>query len=375
MRPFEVKRGKAPRVVRRVNQFRFKKAAKLRDNIGVLQTKKVLRSCFLNVDGLSAVTLEDVRNTVLQKKPDIVFLVETMRRSEETCIDIELAGYSLSETRRSNMANDKDGGGIALYTKLSDGILFKAHTPDIASPDAAFVARERMWVTVESQTCKTAFCGLYLGCQYGDDRNSAWNQTIYQTVQQESFSLRSKGFRVVYLGDFNGHVGSILGEGVPGNKPGVNPNGRKFMDFLKHTDSVHINGACRTPGSWETRMTSGLWTRQRGGFSSIIDFGVISSEHLGSVISMEVDDQGRYGTISDHNWLFLDMTDNFVKQKRISNLPVKKSHWDIKKRIKIGQDSGNKLWILFHHWIQVLLTTWHLLFLLLFSLLYIQILV
>ena len=241
---------------RSINQFRFKKAARRRENVGVLSRKKTLKTCFLNVDGLGDITLEDIKETVDVKKPDLIFLVETKRREEEIGIDINIPGYNLHEMRRSDTAEDKGGGGIAVYTKLADGVLFNVHTPNISNPDAAFVTNERVWITVESESCKTAICGLYLGCQYSDDRNSEWNTLIYQTLQEESFSLRSKGYRVVFLGDFNGHVGDVLGVGVPGNKPGINPNGQRFLDFLSHTNSIHINGSVRTPGQWDTRLTS-----------------------------------------------------------------------------------------------------------------------
>ena len=114
-----------------------------------------------------------------------------------------------------------------------------------------------MWLTVESLTGKTAFCALYMGCQYQDDRQSDWNDAIYGVVQQEAFDLRSKGYRVCYLGDMNGHVGDQLGVGVPGNTPVINPNGRRFLNFLDVTDSRHINGECRVPGDWSTRLTTG----------------------------------------------------------------------------------------------------------------------
>ena len=326
MRPFCSK----IRPVRRVRQLKFKKAAKLRDSIGVVQSKKLLRTSFLNVDGLNELTLDDVSSTVTSKDSDIVFLVETKRREEETGIDISLPGYTLHEARRSNLAGDKDGGGIALYTKLTDGILFKRHLPNIIDQADAFVNNERVWMVVESQKCKTAICGLYLGCQYGDDRHGDWNDAIYRVVQQEAFALRSKGYRVCYLGDFNGHIGNTPGQGIIGNTSDINPNGRRFLNFLQITNSRHINGECRVPGQWTTRLAKGLWTRQRSGHSSIIDFGVISSEHLHSVVSMEIDDQGKYGGGSDHNWIFLDLSDKFVKQKRISNQPVRKERWNIK---------------------------------------------
>ena len=293
MRPFNRTQKKNTRIPqRRITSFKRKKAVARRENLGVIGNKGKLKTCFLNVDGLNDVTFEDIKNTVDLKKPDMVFLVETKRRCESTNNDINIPDYTLHEACRSDIANDKDGGGIAVFTKVSDGIVFKRYTPDIPDPHAAFVANERVWITVESQACKTAVCGLYMGCQFGDDRNCDWNNTIYQTLQHESFALRSKGYRVVFLGDFNGHVGDNIGEGVPGNTPSINPNGRRFLDFLQHTDTVHINGSVRIPGRWDTRRTSGLWTRQRGGHSSIIDYGVISAEHVDTVIDMKIDDLG-----------------------------------------------------------------------------------
>ena len=84
---------------------------------------------------------------------------------------------------------------------------------------------------------------------------------------------------------------------------------------------VHVNGY--------QHLTSGLWTRQRAGISTILDYGVIASEHLSSVISMLIDDQGTFGGGSDHNWIFLDLADNFVRKNRVSNLPKKKPSWNI----------------------------------------------
>ena len=173
MRPYAIKKKRvASNGSRRfIHDCRLKKQARVRESYGVVEEKKTLRASFLNVDGLSEATLEDVKHTVRLKTPDVVFLVETKRRLEDTSIDISIPGYKLHESLRSDLADDKDGGGIAVYTKLSDGILFKLHTPDIVDPGAAFVANERVWITFESQSFKTAMCGLYLGCQYGDNRN------------------------------------------------------------------------------------------------------------------------------------------------------------------------------------------------------------
>ena len=306
---------------RSLQQLRMKRSAKLREYYGVRNTKKILRSALLNVDGLDEVSLEDVKATVSTKQPDVLILLETKRRMEACDTVADIPGYSLYEAKRSDAAGDKEGGGIALYTRLSDGLIFKHHTPDIDEENETFVNNERVWVTVQTQSSKTAICGVYVGCQYSDDRNGVWNDTIYRVLQREAYSLRSKGYRVIFLGDFNGHIGCEPGRGVQGNNADVNANGQRFLDFLTITDSMHING--------DRTLTTGLWTRQRAGHSSVIDFATISSEHKNTALSLYIDDTGDLGGGSDHNWLIFDVSDNFVKLKRKPNIAVKKTRWNI----------------------------------------------
>ena len=304
------------------------KRAKLRESPGFVDVKRTLRCALLNVDGLGSDTFEDVVNTVERKTPDVCILLETKRRIEDGNRDISIDGYELHEVNRSDLANDREGGGIAVYTKQSEGLLFEPHCPDIDDASSSFVAKERFWVTVKSVHSKTAICGLYLGCQYPDDRYGLWNEQIYLVVQIEAAVLRAQGYRVVFLGDFNGHIGDGR-EGVAGNKPGINQNGRRFLNFLDSTESCHVNGLCRTPGQWSTRVAVGLWTRQRNGVSSVIDYAGISREHAHTVVSLVIDDSGSFGTSSDHNWLFLELADHFVKKRRLLHRQVPKPKWNI----------------------------------------------
>ena len=332
MRPFKSgKSGETLRMAKRTTRKYVRlRQGRQRNPVACGPDKKVLRCSILNVDGMSEASLVNVESVVGTHKPDVVFLLETKRRAEEDGMDMSLLGYDVHEARRSNNAEDREGGGIAVYTKLSDGLLFKQYKPDILDPGKAFVNSERMWITVESESSKTAICGLYLGCQYSDDRHGAWNDAIYQTVQQEAFVMRSRGFRIVYLGDFNGHIGNVPEEGgMIGNTVGINPNGRRFLNFITNTDSVNINSMCKSHGDYSTRICEGLWTRQRGGHSSIIDFALISNEHKDTVISMLIDDKGNLGGGSDHNWIILDLSDKFVRKKRATVLEVKKDRWNI----------------------------------------------
>ena len=104
---------------RKIRQYKSKNTnAKLRDSAGKIDSKNVLRCSLLNVNGLSESSLACVETVVEAKKPDIVILLETKRRVEDSGIDVSVPGYTCFETKRSNIAGDREGGGIAIYTRL-----------------------------------------------------------------------------------------------------------------------------------------------------------------------------------------------------------------------------------------------------------------
>ena len=305
---------------RRTNNL-VRRSVGRKDSYGFVQPKSRLKLGMLNVDGCSQDTLADVRDVLLRKGLDVCVLLETKNRLEDGDDALVVPGYDLTEVRRSDMAGDKGGGGIAFYTRKADGIMFGDHNPDILNPDHAFVRNERVWKTVESLQGKTAVCAVYAGFQAPDDRNQAWNNALYTVLRSEVADLRRDGYRIVLLGDFNGHVGCSPSMGVVGNNTDINRNGTRFLNFLLDSKCVHVNGS--------SNLVTGLWTRQRGGVSSILDFAVVSMEHLSSVQSMFIDDQGQYGGGSDHNWIFLDLSDKFVKKGRVSKVLRKKESWKI----------------------------------------------
>ena len=309
------------RIASRSTKNFIQKSAKLKSSFGAILKQSKLKTCLLNVDGLNESSFADVKNVLSNKSPDICILLETKRRLEEDGFCLDIPGYDVSEHRRSDLAGDKGGGGIAVFTKKADGLTFGDHDPDLHDPEHAFVRNERVWKTVKTENGKTAICAVYAGFQAPDDSNAEWNTALFSVLRHEIAALRREGFRVVLLGDFNGHVGDSPGTGIVGNKPSINNNGRRFIDFLQDVNCVHVNGY--------QHLTSGLWTRQRAGISTILDYGVIALEHLSSVISMLIDDQGIFGGGSDHNWIFLDLADNFVRKRRVSNLPKRKQSWNI----------------------------------------------
>ena len=309
--------------------YRIHKRAKRRENVGILTPKQTLDVALLNVDGYSDVQYETVKDTIGVKNPDICILLETKRRKEVISPSVEIKGYDILERRRSNTSGDRAGGGILVYLRNDKGYRFEEHVPPIENPHHAFVANERIWVKVESAKCKTAVCGLYCGFQASDDRHGLWNDALYDVLRKEVRDLCTDGYRVLLLGDFNAHVGNSCTVGVVGNHPNINLNGDRFLIFLRETNSLHLNGACRVQGDWSTRISKGLWTWQQNGISTIIDYGVVSNFDLNSIKEFIVDDRGQYPSGSDHNWIFCSIEDKFnVKVSIPSRKPLSKPQWN-----------------------------------------------
>ena len=309
------------RVYKRKSKWFGKDSVKLRAVVGAVERKNDLNCAFLNVDGLSHSTLEDVKEVLSKRKPDLVILVETKRREEELGLDIAIDGYAVKEIKRSDAAEDKGGGGIAYYTRLVDGLVFHEYNPEIELEQNHFVNKERVWVKVKSASIQTAVCGAYFGFQSSNDHNAEWNSAMYETIHKEEAMLRAQGFRIIMMADFNGHVGNVESQGIQGNHKEINPNGRRLLEFLKNTRMHHVNG--------HSNLTRGLWTRQRGKSKTVLDYTAVSEEHLHTVKSLEIDDKGKYGGGSDHNWMFLAVEDKFVRKKRVLNACCRKPRWKI----------------------------------------------
>ena len=273
---------------------------------------------FLNVNGWSEATRKDVCDTANQQNLDVVCLAETKKRFEDRD-KIKLEGFDVFEARRANVDEDKKGGGLAILTRQKDGIVFRRHNPAISDPKNTFIKNERMWITYDSKQGKTAVCCVYLGYQNNDDCNGEWNDSIFSVLATEVYDLRALGYRINIQGDFNCWIGCDLAEGgIPGNDIRVNKNGKRFLDFCAVNSLVHLNGAVRTPGDWATRISSGLWTRHAAtyGSSTVLDYSLVSKEHMDSVLSFHVDQNGSMGGSSDHNFTITRLADHFVKVDR-----------------------------------------------------------
>ena len=272
----------------------------------------------LNVNGLSETSVHDLTAAVEARNVKVLAVTESHFRREENINHHDIPGFTKFEARRSNVSEDKGGGGIVVYCR-DDGPLFKLHSPAIKNPMSAFVNNERLWVVCETQSFRTAICCVYMGCHYDDGRHDEWNQLIYATISEEQNDLRRRGFRVCVVGDLNGHIGDVPGVGISGNKPNVNQNGRMLLDFESQNDFSILN-----------RVSTGLWTRQCDFNATVLDYALLSKEHSSSFKSMHIDDQGLFGGDSDHHPFFVVLQEHSYIKRMFNQLKVTKPTWDIK---------------------------------------------
>ena len=173
----------------------FRKRRRNQGDVGVACSDKSLVIMHLNANGLSEESVYDISSAADSKDVNVICVTETHFRKEQNIVHHEIPGYNVFEARRSDISEDKGGGGLAVYCR-DNGPLYKLHSPSIRNPRCAFVNNERLWVLCETQAYKTAICCIYMGFNQEDGRHEEWNQLIYATISEEQNDLRRRGFRV-----------------------------------------------------------------------------------------------------------------------------------------------------------------------------------
>ena len=305
-------------------QQSYRETVKNKVKVMVQGNKKNMRFSQLNVDGYDDSSRVEVVDYMNKRRPDCMGLVETKLRQEEMENDaLDVPGYKRFESRRSDLAGDRGGGGIMMYVRTKEGLRWKEHSPKVDKENRE-VEKERKWMIMKTDKYETAVCCVYLSHQTASDRYGAWNERLFGLLSKEAGVLRNRGMRIIMMGDWNGWVGSKLGEGVPGNDERINLNGRRFLQFLEDTNMFHLNGHTRRLGDWSSRISEGIFTRHNSKSSSTIDFICMSKEHQGSAKSLYVDEEGKWGGDSDHCILEANVEDSYVRveeQGRKSSKP------------------------------------------------------
>ena len=179
-----------------------------------------------------------------------------------------------------------------------------AHQWSPAVPcDKEYVAKERQWLLIDSQSdTKCAFLHCYIACQStASESFLSWNEDLFGLITAEAVKLRRQGFMVVAMGDFNSKIGVV--PGLEGNRPDKNRNEPMFQTFVSEVNLFILNTLPTSKGVFTRFMGDGNQPEA----SSLLDYGLIDSDHINSCTSFTIDDQARFDCGSDHALLECDI--------------------------------------------------------------------
>ena len=278
-----------------------------------------------NARGFDALTEHDTVNLIKSQKPEVVGILETHLREEDGTRKVNTPeGYSKIEVRRSDLADDKDGGGIMVIYKRAQGIKIEQKNLKIRKKENIFVEKERIWVSVKTKEEKLAVGFVYMAAENRAEKNrvefNRWNDSIYEVLEEDIRKLRKEGFKVILNGDMNGWVGCQK-EGIPGNRKETNSNGLKFMDFLDRNRMLHLNG---------TEKCTGLYTRHSSNSATVLDYVSVSKEDLPIVKSVFVDENSVLGGNSDHVFVVTTLEQSYSAGPTPTTKTRQAIKWDIK---------------------------------------------
>ena len=226
-----------------------------------------------------------------------------------------IPSFSMWNTERSGDA--KGGGGLTLIYK--EGLEAHQWTPQVP-PHLQYVSTERQWLIIGR---KVAFLRIYVACQSSrSDDFLQWNEDLFELVTQEALVLRRQGLCCLAMGDFNTRLGEI--PGLEGNKPDSNRNAPMFLSFISQVNLTIIN---------TLPLSKGLFTRfmdSKPGGESLLDYGLIDHDHVGTVSSFVIDEEARYSCGSDH--ALLECTIQVRSTPRV--------HWSYSEAVHYNISSG-----------------------------------
>ena len=301
----------------------------------IMMKKEKVRVSMQNADGFNELTEYDTLNFIKSQKPEIHGVLESKLRDEDSK-KIKVPGYAVVENRRSDLEDDRDGGGIIVFIKKTAGIKMQEKKFKIRKPALQYVQKERTWVTAKTDGEKLAVGFVYVSHQTADDKYGQWNDGVYEVLEDEIKILKQQGFKILLKGDMNAWVGNGEG-GIPGNNPAITRNGERLMSFLERRRMIHLNG---------TDLCTGVFTRHNSRSSSALDFSCVFEEDVKMVKKMFVDEKGIFGGHSDHVFIVTDLEMEYAPTNAPTSKLRKATKWRFEQEvdwIKVGETMDNVL--------------------------------
>ena len=173
--------------------------------------ENILKLWYWNTNGLSTLDKQLRIAEVMERESiDIMCLDEIHFRKGS---NVSLAVFSdWTQYYMERGYVDKHGGGkMILVSNRVNHIMWEPQGGD------AWKNNERGWVLVHNKGVRIAGCTVYMAAEVSTNTgNKDWNDQMYGHLTAEVQSLTRDGYKIMILGDMNGHIGNAY-DGIPGN--------------------------------------------------------------------------------------------------------------------------------------------------------------
>ena len=295
--------------------------------------EKEIEIVMFNCNRLTEESIIELKSLTSSKLVHFMGIIETWYRQDEFKTNHHLDDYNMFEARRPHSATR--GGGIAVYTLKTLPFVVTQRFFPAPDPETAPVLNERIWIEYKASGRKTAICFSYFRCQTPEDEHGHLNNTLYSLLESETQQLKALGYRIFHMGDFNAHIGNSLLNGIRNNTQPTNKNGLRLKRFAKSLDLIIMNSLCShktntCPDRTCANFCEGLWTWSRANQFSVIDYVLAQKNSINDIKKIVIDDQNTFGGYSsDHNMIFITITEKYLNSQPRKHIPSYKTTWAI----------------------------------------------
>lgn len=222
---------------------------------------------------------------------------ETKQQKGACNVVTKIAGFESVECLRPTSAT----GGIMVWLKKGSGKAVRKWDT-VAADTISWMNSERVWIIMEDDVTKVACCAVYM--RVNSPIKSDFyrqNKELLDQITEEIRELKSRGFVINIIGDFNARVAANDNFNFVNYPHSRNENGTLLMDFAS-TNSLF----CLNPMTWNGKAAEDFTFQRDLGIRvvrSLIDYSLGCREAVSITDSFKVSDEAGVAIESDHSTL------------------------------------------------------------------------
>ena len=153
-----------------------------------------------------------------------------------------------------------------------------------------YLNSERAWILIHENNAKIAIWSVYMAAEVLYNEFLVWNKELNAMIKVEMETIQHKGYKVILIGDFNGHVGNDE-DGITGNRGDINSKRHRLRSFVTINSLLLLNANQSWCSGTLTRLTSNSVT---------LDYALADVGAKNRVNCMIIDEMNTILSHSDH---------------------------------------------------------------------------